>query len=86
MARQTTPFSNNFLVVQREVGHVIREGRAGRKGSDMPIRFLVALGEKVCRMPWFRAHKTPKRPRFYRLFAPFAPGVDQLRVVLLEAV
>ena len=72
-----------LLVVPREVGHVIREGREGRKGSAMPIRFLGALGEKVCRMPVFPSRKTPKRPRFSRLFAPFAPGVDQLRVVLL---
>ena len=55
-------------------GHVIREGREGRKGSDMPIRLLVALDGTACRRPWFRARKTPKRPRFSRLFASF---VDQ---------
>ena len=49
----------------------------------MPIRFLVALDGTACRRPWFQARKTPKRPRFSRLFAPFAPGVDQLRVVIL---
>ena len=80
-------FADQFrivIILQREVGHVIRAGREGRKGSDMPIRLLVALDGTACRRPWFRARKTPKRHRFSRLFAPFAPGVDQLRVVILS--
>ena len=52
----------------------------------MLTRHLAALGEKVCRRPVFPSRKRPNWHRFSRLFAPFAPGVDQLRVVLLETV
>ena len=71
------------LVLQREVGHVIREGREGRKGSDMLTRHLAALGEKVCRMPVFPSRKRPNWHRWCNLFASFASFVDQLRVVIL---
>ena len=50
------------LLLQREVGHVIHAGRAGRKGSAMLFRSLVALRKKVCRMPVFRSRKPSSEP------------------------
>ena len=69
--------ANTCSIVQREVGHVIHEGREERKGSDMLICALVALGGTACRMPVFQSRKIPHWHRWFRLFAPFAPFVDQ---------